>query len=93
MKARSAHCVILAYRVRSYRDQQATGPPPDLARPRIEESLYRLSVDYLDSLLIHWPNPNQDLMLEARQALIDARDRGLVRHIGVSTSYLSTWSA
>lgn len=56
----------------------------DLARPRIEESLYRLSVDYLDLLLIHWPNPNQDLYVEAWQALIDARDRGLVRHIGVS---------
>lgn len=56
----------------------------DLARPRIEESLYRLSVDYLDLLLIHWPNPSQDLYVEAWQALIDARDRGLVRHIGVS---------
>ena len=55
----------------------------DLARPRIEESLYRLSLDYLDLLLIHWPNPNQDLYVEAWQALIDARDRGLVRHIGV----------
>ena len=56
----------------------------DLARPRIEESLYRLNVDYLDLLLIHWPNPSQDLYVEAWQALIDARDRGLVRHIGVS---------
>ena len=56
----------------------------DLARPRIEESLYRLSVDYLDLLLIHWPNPSQDLYVEAWQALIDARDRDLVRHIGVS---------
>lgn len=54
------------------------------ARPRIEESLFRLSVDYLDLLLIHWPNPAQDLYVEAWQALIDARDRGLVRHIGVS---------
>lgn len=56
----------------------------DKAGPRIEESLYRLSVDYLDLLLIHWPNPSKDLYVEAWQALIDARDRGLVRHIGVS---------
>ncbi|MDN5707249.1 MAG: aldo/keto reductase [Corynebacterium casei] len=56
----------------------------ELGRPRIEESLYRLSLDYLDLLLIHWPNPSQDLYVEAWQALIDARDRGLVRHIGVS---------
>lgn len=56
----------------------------DLARPRIEESLYRLSLDYIDLLLIHWPNPSAGLYTEAWKALIDARDRGLVRHIGVS---------
>ena len=56
----------------------------DLARPRIEESLYRLGLDHIDLLLIHWPNPSKDLYVEAWQALIDARDRGLVRHIGVS---------
>ncbi|EEW50203.1 oxidoreductase, aldo/keto reductase family protein [Corynebacterium efficiens YS-314] len=56
----------------------------ELARPRIEESLYRLGLDHIDLLLIHWPNPNRDLYVQAWQALIDARDRGLVRHIGVS---------
>ena len=56
----------------------------ELARPRIEESLYRLSLDHLDLLLIHWPNPSKDLYVQAWQALIDARDRGLARHIGVS---------
>lgn len=56
----------------------------ELGRPRIEESLYRLNVDYLDLLLIHWPNPRKNLYVEAWQTLIEARDAGLVHHIGVS---------
>jgi diketogulonate reductase-like aldo/keto reductase len=34
--------------------------------------------------LIHWPNPQQGLYVEAWQALIDAQRFGLVRSIGVS---------
>ncbi|WP_080794431.1 aldo/keto reductase [Corynebacterium pacaense] len=56
----------------------------DLARTHIEESLYRLGLDHLDLLLIHWPNPRKGLYVEAWKALIDARERGLVRNIGVS---------
>ena len=50
----------------------------------IEESLFRTGLDHLDLYLIHWPNPRVDRYLEAWQALIAARDRGLVRAIGVS---------
>lgn len=50
----------------------------------IQESLYRLQLDYLDLYLIHWPMPNQDSYVEAWQALIDAQKWGLVRSIGVS---------
>ncbi|MCX8997055.1 aldo/keto reductase [Rhizobiaceae bacterium BDR2-2] len=49
----------------------------------IEESLYRAQLDYYDIYLIHWPNPAQGLYVEAWQALIEARKRGLVRSIGV----------
>lgn len=49
----------------------------------IEESLYRAQIDEYDLYLIHWPNPNQGLYVEAWQALIEARRRGLVRSIGV----------
>lgn len=50
----------------------------------VRESLWRLGLDYLDLYLIHWPNPIQGHYVEAWQALIDARDAGLVRSIGVS---------
>lgn len=49
----------------------------------IQESLYRAGLDYYDLYLIHWPNPKQDLYVEAWQALIDAKKWGLVRSIGV----------
>lgn len=55
----------------------------DLAVTSIEESVLRTGLDHLDLHLIHWPNPSRDLYVEAWQAMIDARERGLVREIGV----------
>ncbi|ERL64296.1 aldo/keto reductase [Schleiferilactobacillus shenzhenensis] len=56
----------------------------DHAIATIQESLYRAGLDYFDIYLIHWPNPQRDLYVEAWQALIDAQRFGLVRSIGVS---------
>jgi 2,5-diketo-D-gluconate reductase A len=50
----------------------------------IEESVLRTGLDYLDLYLIHWPNPSQDLYLQAWEGMIEARELGLVRSIGVS---------
>ncbi|MFC6290774.1 aldo/keto reductase [Levilactobacillus angrenensis] len=50
----------------------------------IQESLYRLGLDYFDLYLIHWPLPKRDHYVEAWQAMIDAQQRGLIRSIGVS---------
>ncbi len=55
----------------------------DQALTTIQESLYRANLDYYDLYLIHWPNPKQDIYLEAWQALIDAKRWGLIRSIGV----------
>lgn len=50
----------------------------------IEETIYRMGLDYVDLYIIHWPNPDQGLYVEAWKALIEAQRRGLVRSIGVS---------
>ncbi|MBI3702950.1 MAG: aldo/keto reductase [Rhizobiales bacterium] len=54
----------------------------DLARS-VEESLAALKVDYVDLLLIHWPNPEIALS-ECMPALAKAKRQGLARHIGVA---------
>ena len=54
------------------------------ATTTIEESVLRMGLDSIDLYLIHWPNPLEDHYVEAWRALIAARDRGLVGHIGVS---------
>jgi diketogulonate reductase-like aldo/keto reductase len=56
----------------------------DDARTTIEESVLRMGLHAIDIYLIHWPNPLEDHYVEAWSALIEARDRGLVRYIGVS---------
>ena len=50
----------------------------------IEESVYRTGLDAIDLYLIHWPNPITDRYVEAWGALLEARERGLVRQVGVS---------
>jgi diketogulonate reductase-like aldo/keto reductase len=47
------------------------------------ESLERLGTDYVDLLLLHWPNPLVNFAETAR-AFEDLVDEGLVRHVGVS---------
>jgi len=54
------------------------------ARAACEASLERLNVDYIDLLLIHWPNPDQDRYVEAFQGLTRVLEAGLVRAIGTS---------
>lgn len=55
----------------------------DDAVASVEESLFRLGLDRIDLHLIHWPNPRQGHYVEAFETLLELRERGLIRHVGV----------
>jgi aryl-alcohol dehydrogenase-like predicted oxidoreductase len=48
-----------------------------------EASLRRLGIDAIDLYQIHWPIPDEDIE-EGWAAMAELKERGLVRHIGVS---------
>lgn len=49
-----------------------------------EESRRNLRLDYVDLFLIHWPLPRIDRYVDSWRAMIQLREQGLVRSIGVS---------
>ncbi len=53
-------------------------------RAGLEGSLERLDLDYVDLFLIHWPMPPVDKYVETWRAMIELREEGLTRSIGVS---------
>ena len=52
-------------------------------RRELEGSLSRLGLDAVDLYQIHWPIPDEQIE-EGWAALVELRDEGLARHIGVS---------
>lgn len=56
----------------------------DSAQESCKASLDRLGLDYLDLYLIHWPAPMLGKYVESFEGMIQAREQGLVRSIGVS---------
>ncbi|MET0828308.1 MAG: aldo/keto reductase [Microbacterium sp.] len=56
----------------------------DEPRAAIRQSLDRLGLEQVDLYLIHWPTPAKDNYVEAWQKLIELREAGLTRSIGVS---------
>jgi 2,5-diketo-D-gluconate reductase B len=62
-------------------------PPDDAAGDRVkavaEGSLERLGTDYVDLLLLHWPNAGVPLE-DTLGALVELRDDGRIRELGLS---------
>lgn len=57
----------------------------DALIPSLKESLRKLRLEQLDLTLIHWPSPKGAVpVAESMAALLEARERGLTRAIGVS---------
>lgn len=57
------------------------GDEPNAA---IRESLHKLGLERVDLYLVHWPTPAADNYVHAWSKLIELRDAGLTRSIGVS---------
>ncbi|UTI62781.1 aldo/keto reductase [Paraconexibacter antarcticus] len=53
------------------------------AKRALKASLQQLETDYVDLYLIHWPVPAHDKYVETWEALIELREAGLARAIGV----------
>jgi 2,5-diketo-D-gluconate reductase B len=56
---------------------------PDVLKRAAEDSLEYLGTDYLDLLLLHWPNPDVPLD-RTLGAMVELQDDGRIRHFGVS---------
>src|SRR5690349_18632679 len=56
----------------------------DEPRAAIGESLEKLGLEQVDLYLVHWPTPARDNYVYAWAQLVELRDAGLTRSIGVS---------
>jgi 2,5-diketo-D-gluconate reductase A len=56
----------------------------DEVQRAFERSATKLDVDYIDLLLIHWPNPAQDRYVDAYKGLVRLLEDGRVSAIGLS---------
>ena len=56
----------------------------DGVRRAYDASLQRLGVDYLDLLMVHWPNPDQGTFPDAVRGLAALLEEGSIKAIGVS---------
>ncbi|GAA1327325.1 aldo/keto reductase [Brachybacterium rhamnosum] len=63
-----------------WNDRQSGEQPHEAAR----ESLDKLGLEYVDLYLTHWPTPEKDTYVNAWEKLVEIRDQGLTRSIGVS---------
>ncbi len=56
----------------------------DEAIASFDKTMDSLGIEQLDMFLIHWPVPEQDKYVDAWRALVELRQQGRIRSIGVS---------
>jgi 2,5-diketo-D-gluconate reductase A len=56
----------------------------DKALAAFDDTMKNLGIDQIDLFLIHWPIPSRDRYVEAWKTLIELRDAGRIRSVGVS---------
>jgi 2,5-diketo-D-gluconate reductase A len=56
----------------------------DAALRAFDETMNKLGIEQIDLFLIHWPVPSQDKYVEAWKTLIELRQGGRIKSIGVS---------
>lgn len=62
-----------------WNDRQGT----DSVREAFEESRAKLGLDYVDLYLIHWPVPAKDAFVDSWKTLVELREAGKVKAVGV----------
>lgn len=60
------------------------GHQRDAALRAFDETMSKLGIEQLDLFLIHWPVPSQGKYVEAWKALVELRQAGRIKSIGVS---------
>jgi 2,5-diketo-D-gluconate reductase A len=60
------------------------GHKRDLALRSFDETMRKLGLEQLDLFLIHWPVPSQNKYVEAWKTLVELREAGRIKSIGVS---------
>lgn len=50
----------------------------------LEHSLERLGLDYVDLFLMHWPMPGEGSYVDAYRGMVELKEQGLAKAIGVS---------
>ncbi|HFI0035608.1 TPA: aldo/keto reductase [Streptococcus suis] len=56
----------------------------DTTLKAVEKSLRLLRTDFIDYFLIHWPLPHRNLYLQTFEALLEMKNKGYIREVGVS---------